>query len=315
MRKVYISIDLGGTKCAGAIISDNGELLDKIKEKISGFAGDDVRLSVQSIISRLRKKLSVEDLLQGVGVSVPGISNQKAGTVWAPNIPGWDHYPLHLKLREFLGPGVPIHVDSDRACCICGEAWKGVARGYQDVIFLAFGTGIGAGILVDGKVLRGADDIAGAIGWLALDEQYPAGYKQFGCFEYNASGDGLARLAQDIYERETPATSLDPVKVTAEAIFEAYEKDDPLAKTTLHSAIDYWAKGVANLVSIFNPQMIIFGGGVFGPGLKFLNRIYEQSRKWAQPISIQNVKLVGGELGENAQLIGAASLVMNKGGI
>jgi glucokinase len=260
----------------------------------------------------LKKKLPSGHSLQGVGVSVPGISNQRNGTVWAPNIPGWDHYPLLTYLEEKLDNEMIIHIDSDRACCICGEVWQGVAKGFKNAIFLAFGTGIGAGIIVDNRILRGNNDIAGAIGWLALDHQYPEGYKQFGCFEYNASGDGLVRLANDIFNKVQPNTSLDIPNLRAEDIFSAHEINDALAIATIDIAIDYWAKGVANLVSIFNPEIIIFGGGVFGPGLKFLDQIYEKSRKWAQPIAIQEVKLAGGQLGVDAQLFGAAKLVMEK---
>lgn len=312
MQKTYISIDLGGTKCAGAVVMESGEIIYKMKDEISGLKGEEVSDGIYSIIHQLRKKLPSGHSLQGVGVSVPGISNQKEGTVWAPNIAGWDNYPLLAYLKDKLGSEIIIHIDSDRACCICGEVWQGVAKGYKNAIFLAFGTGIGAGILIDNRILRGNSDIAGAIGWLALDHQYPEGYKQFGCFEYNASGDGLVRLANDIFNREQPNTSLDILNLRAEDIFSAHEINDALAIASIDIAIDYWAKGVANLISIFNPEIIIFGGGVFGPGLKFLDQIYERSKKWAQPIAIQEVKLAGGQLGVDAQLLGATRLAMEK---
>lgn len=312
MQKTFISIDLGGTKCAGAIITEAGEIVYKMKDKISGLAGDEVSLAIHSIIIRLKEKLPQGHSLQGIGVSVPGISNQKNSTVWAPNIPGWDHYPLLTFLKEKIGKDMVIHIDSDRACCISGEVWQGVAKGYKDAIFLAFGTGIGAGILVDNRILRGSSDIAGAIGWLALDHEYPEGYRQYGCFEYNASGDGLVRLAFDIFNKDKPDTGLNISDLKAEDIFAAHELKDPLALETIDIAIDYWAKGVANLVSIFNPEIIIFGGGVFGPGLKFLDLIYDRATKWAQPIAIQEVKLAGGQLGADAQLLGAARLAMDK---
>ncbi len=312
MQKTFISIDLGGTKCAGAIISEDGKIVQKTKDRISGLKGEEVSHVILSIILQLKGNLPSGHLLAGVGVSVPGISNQSKGTVWAPNIPGWDHYPLKSYMEEKLGSEMVIHIDSDRACSICGEAWQGAARGYNNAIFLAFGTGIGAGILVDGRVLRGSNDIAGAVGWLALDHRYPEGYEQYGCFEYNASGDGLVRLASDIFNSKHPDTSLDVSNLLAEDIFAAHAKKDELALLTMDSAIDYWAKGVANLVSIFNPEVIIFGGGVFGPGLNFLDQIYERSKRWAQPIAIQEVKLAGGQLGVNAQLYGATRLVMDK---
>jgi glucokinase len=311
MQKVIISIDLGGTKCAGAVIKENGEIQDKITERIAGLKGNEVSREIYSMIDALITKVAPAKQVSGLGISVPGISYQEDGTVWAPNIPGWDNYPLMKDLHDQLKSSLPIHIDSDRACSICGEAWTGVAKGQKNAIFLAFGTGIGAGILIDGKVLRGNNDIAGSIGWMALDQHYPEGYREFGCFEYNASGDGLARLTRDIFNQGRYETSLDLGKIRAEDIFQAYEQRDPLALDTINNAIDYWAKAVANLVSIFNPEIIIFGGGVFGPGLKFLDRIYERSKKWAQPIAINQVKFVGGHLGNDAQLLGAARLVLD----
>jgi glucokinase len=311
MQQLFIAIDLGGTKCAGAAITESGEIKHKTKDKITGLAGLEVSKMIYSTITKLTDMFSSSLQLSGIGISVPGISNQEEGTVWAPNIPGWDNYPLMADLRTWLSPSLTIHIDSDRACSICGEAWLGVAKGHKNAIFLAFGTGIGAGILIEGKVLRGKSDIAGAIGWMALDHYYPDGYSQFGCFEYNASGDGLVRLSRDIYQQKKINTSMDLENIHAEDIFKAHDQRDPLALETIHAAIDYWAKAVANLVSIFNPEIIVFGGGVFGPGLKLLDRIYERSKKWAQPVAIKEVRLVGGQLGTDAQLLGAARLVMD----
>lgn len=312
MQKNYIAIDLGGTKCAGATINEKGEILEKTIEKIAGLKGKEVSLQISSLISKLIESIEPPSQVAGIGVSVPGISYQENGTIWAPNISGWDNYPLLKDLQEKFGTDVPIQIDSDRACSISGEVWLGAAKGVRNGIFLAFGTGIGAGILADGKILRGKDDIAGAIGWLVLDDQYPTGYEQFGCFEYNASGDGLARLCKDIFTQEDFVTSMNMDAVQAKDIFSAYDAKDSLAIKTIETAIEYWAKAVANLVSIFNPEIIVFGGGVFGPGLRFLDQIYIQSKRWAQPVAIEQVKLVGGALGVNAQLFGAARLVMDK---
>jgi glucokinase len=312
MQKKYIAIDLGGTKCAGSIINEKGEILNKSIDKIADLKGKEVSIQISSLISRLVDSLDSASQVAGIGISVPGISYQEKGTIWAPNIPGWDNYALLKDLQEELGISIPVHIDSDRACSISGEVWLGAAKGVQNAIFLAFGTGIGAGILVDGKILRGKDDIAGAIGWLALDDQYPEGYKQFGCFEYNASGDGLVRLCKDLYTQDEFKTSMNIDVVLAKDIFSAYDAKDSLAIKTIDIAIEYWAKAVANLVSIFNPEIIVFGGGVFGPGLKFLDQIYKRSKRWAQPVAIEQVKLVGGELGVNAQLFGAVRLVMDK---
>ena len=254
-------------------------------------------------------------MVSSLGICVPGIAHAKTGTVWAPNIPGWEDYPLLKELQNGLeNKNIKIKIDSDRACYILAESWKGNARGYSDVIFLNVGTGIGAGIMINNQVLRGANDIGGAIGWMALNKPFENKYIPCGCFEYNASGEGLVKMAKELIGEkkftESILNSKDLSLLSAIDIFEAYDANDKLSIMVINNAIEYWGMAVANLVSLFNPQKIIFGGGVFGPALKFLDVIYEEAKKWAQPISIQQVKLEGGALGTEAGLYGAAYLAL-----
>jgi glucokinase len=176
-----------------------------------------------------------------------------------------------------------------------GEVWQGNARGAQNAIYLAVGTGIGAGILADGRVLRGAHDIAGAIGWMALERDYTNAYDACGCFETHGAGPGIARAAG--------------VR-TAEDAFAAYAREDAAATEAVRVAISNWGRAVANLVSLFNPEVIVFGGGVFGPAIPLLDDIYSEALKWAQPISIKQVRLVASALGSDAGLYGAAAAAM-----
>jgi glucokinase len=246
-----------------------------------------------------------------IGVAVPGIYYSKTGRVWAPNIPGWDDFPLFEELNGKLD-NMDIRIDNDRACYILGETWKGSATDCKHAIFIAVGTGIGTGILIDGQVLRGTDDIAGSIGWLALTDPFLPEYKKYGCFEYHASGPGIARTAKDIQATETDSfkdsDQLAVGKMTANDIFKAFKEGNPIAKRVIHQSIQFWGKASANLVSIFNPEIIIFGGGVFGPAIQFLDEIYLEAKKWAQPISIGKVKFEASRLGSDAGLYGAGFL-------
>jgi len=253
------------------------------------------------------------DEVKAIGICVPGISYKETGKVWAPNIPGWEDYPLLDEIRGSVPGKIHVEIDSDRACYILGEKWQGAARGLKDAIFLAVGTGIGAGIMINETVLRGSHDIAGAIGWLALNRPYKEEYRSCGCFEYNASGEGLAKVARDLLREQDNKSFLskkNKEEITARDVFDAYAQGDTVAVAVIKNAIGYWGMTVANLVSLFNPEMIIFGGGVFGPALQFLDQIYEESVKWAQPISIKQVKLSGSELGSDAGLIGAGYLAL-----
>src|SRR5690349_6839140 len=187
-----IALDLGGTKLAAALFMDTGRPELKHSMPLEGRTGDAFGQLITQEVNRLRR--AARDLgkqVLGVGVAVPGIANSKTGCVWAPNIRGWENYPLTEELQVAIGDQrIKVAVGSDRAACILGEAWQGVAHGCGDAIFIAVGTGIGAGILVDGRVLEGAHGIAGAIGWWALNPEFRDEYQQWGCFESHASGAG-----------------------------------------------------------------------------------------------------------------------------
>jgi glucokinase len=304
-----IGIDLGGTKIAAAVFAENGEMSHQRVVPLAGASGK----QVGEMIAQMTLQLLSHTEAKAVGISVPGIAHVKQGTVWAPNIPGWESFPLVRELTQKLeAHKLWITMDCDRACYIQGERWLGRAKGCPNAIFLAVGTGIGAGILVDGNVLRGSQDIAGAVGWLALSQSFKPAYEACGDFEHHASGPGLVRIAQDLLH-DTPSYqgSLRGVSEwDARVIFAAYERGDTLAAAVLEQAIAYWGRGVANLISIFNPEKIIFGGGVFGPASKFLTRITEEARRWAQPISMQQVSLEVSALGGNAGLVGAGYLAL-----
>src|SRR5690606_28736741 len=250
--------------------------------------------------------------IQSIGVSIPGISRHETGRVWAPNISGWDDYPLLEEIQSLSGD-IPVIIDSDRACCISGESWLGNAKGCKDAIFLAVGTGIGAGVLVNGQILRGANDIAGAIGWMALQKPFLMKYISYGCFEYYASGDGIARLTRELLGIRQDYKGIlrnASAELTAHHVFDAYEQSDPVAVTVIRECIEYWGMAIANLISIFNPEKIIFGGGVFGPATKFIPKIEKEALKWAQPISASKVMLAESALGGKAAIYGAAFLAL-----
>jgi glucokinase len=309
-----LGIDLGATKLATAIFSEEGAVLFRGAVPLKNRRGADVgKFITDRVTNLIRSAERHGDTINSIGISVPGISRVKQGTVWAPNIPGWTDYPLLTEVQK-VSRGIPVVIDSDRACSILGEIWQGKAKGCLDAIFLAVGTGIGAGILVNGEILRGSHDIAGATGWMALNRPFKNRYTECGCFEYHASGAGIAKVAGDFlsedkgYRGELSGKKME--NITAHDVFAAYENGDELAASVIDQCIGFWGMAVANLVSLFNPELVIFGGGVFGPAVKLIPAIKKEAAQWAQPISIAQVRLEVSGLGGDAGVYGAGFLAL-----
>lgn len=299
-----IGIDIGGTKISGALYHDK-EIHTGEKLFLGDACGDEVTGLIVSLINMLLQKSGGKAL--AVGIAIPGIWNEETGTAWAPNIPGWIDYPLRHKLQNHFC-NLPIYITNDRACYILGEVWKGNAKGCRDAVFLAAGTGIAAGIVAGGTVLNGAAGAAGAIGWMALSKPYNEKYSAVGCNEYYASGPGLVRYAREILTSDSNYSGIFKNEATldAEKLIIEFENGDEVAVAVINNAISYWGMCVANLVSIFNPEKIILGGGVFNNnGCRFREAIYNEAMKWAQPVSMRQVSIECSALGEKAGIYGA----------
>ena len=302
-----LGIDLGGTKLSLAVFTEQGNILLKktvaLQQREGTQVGDLIAEEIQKIFASQKN-------IQSMGIAVPGIYRHKTGTVWAPNIKGWDDYSLLKQIQE--STDLPVTIDSDRAACILGESWMGNAKDCPNAIYLAVGTGIGAGILIDGKILRGEQDIAGAIGWMALHQPFEEKYASCGCFEHHASGEGIARIAREALLNADAYNGMLRQKntedITAHDVFAAYKQNDPIAKEVFKISIRFWGMAIANLVSLFNPGKIILGGGMFGPAVQFIPAIIDEAKKWAQPISMKQVIIEASSLGSNACLYGAGLL-------
>lgn len=282
-----LAVDFGGTKTSIARVDAYGDVRDRIKLAASR--------SVAGSVQQVADVLDGFPDIQGVGVIVPGIYTARTGVAWCPNLWGSGEVPLGKQLRERVR--VPVAIDSDRAGYVLGESWLGSARGLRDVVFVAIGTGIGVGILSDGRVLSGAHGIAGAAGWFALNPDWQDDYRRSGCWETESAGPGIARR----FGAET-----------AEAVARAARDGDAGARDVLSRAARYTGMGVANLISAFDPEMVVLGGGVMqGAADLLLDRIRRESARWAQPIAASRCRIELTQLGEDAGLFGAARLALN----
>jgi glucokinase len=280
-----VAIDLGGTKLAAALLDAQGNIL--AHRKVAAERGD-VRTSALQIAELVN---AAGGHAEAAGLIIPGIYSVSTGMAWAPNLWGMDHVPLRAELERVLP--MPVVIDSDRAGYVLGEAWLGAARGLRDIVFLAVGTGIGAGIISGGRLLRGAADIAGAVGWFALDPRWQAHYAGVGCWEGESAGPAVARHAG---------------MTNAEEVVLAGRNGNREALDSIERATTYLAMGIANLISLLNPQMIVLGGGLMQASDLFLETIRRDVVRWAQPVAARQVRIEASLLGEHAGLLGAARL-------
>jgi len=315
-KKFCGAVDVGGTKIASALFTRDGLILHKSKISIDKTEPKKPVFQIIDIVENLGRCARTErGDIAAIGVAIPGVVFHDKGLVWAPNIPGWDHFPLRDKLKESVK--TPLVLDSDRSAYVLGEQWCGAAKNLKNVVFLAVGTGIGAGIIADGRLCRGSEDIAGAVGWFALNTEFRDEYIEMGCFEAEASGSSVARRAIRLIESGETSILEDMVKgqldeITAEMVVAAAQKEDCLAQRTLDITLQYLTMGIANIVSILNPDMVVLGGGLFQAGEMLIEPVRKEFRKWAQPLAAQKVKLVLSHLGEDAGLYGAGKLAWDK---
>jgi len=313
------AVDIGGTKIASALFTADGEISAMARTPIAGAGGDAAAGQARAAIEALDEAARASGgRLAAVGLCVPGIAYSASGKVWAPNIPGWDQYPLLEKVQG-LAPSrtVPLVLESDRSAYVAGEAWKGAAAGASDAVFLAVGTGIGAGIIAGGRILHGHEDIAGAVGWFGLDPDFKPEYAAMGSFEAEASGNSVARKARARLARGRSSVLLelaggDLESVTAETVAAAARREDPLALEVVSDVAAYLGMGLANIVSILNPEVVILGGGLFQAADLFLEPVRREFKRWAQPLAARSVRIELSRLGESAGLYGCGWLAWQR---
>lgn len=284
-----LAVDLGGTKTAMALVDRTGNIFEK--EKLP--ATRNFEATIDQILARCHR-LENRPLV-GVGIIVPGIYDLVTGNAWAPNLWGPDFYPFGQHLRK--GFRAPIEIGSDRLSSALAEQWVGVARGCTDIIFIAVGTGIGVGIISNGNPIEGAHGIAGAAGWMLVGSHWNSLYSACGGWETEASGPALARRAGT---------------ATAEEAIQAARAGDARALDAVSQTADYLAMGLASLIAILDPQIVVLGGGVMQASDLMLEQIQRKARDWTQPVAAKRVRIERTALGEDAGLLGAARLAWRK---
>lgn len=274
-----LAVDFGGTKTSIAMIDRSGRISGK--QKLPAAA------NFEASIEQIAPCAGVA----AAGVIVPGIYDAATGGAWAPNLWGKSFHPLRPVLERRLG--VPVAIGSDRTGSVLAEQWLGLARGLEDVLFVAVGTGIGVGILSQGRPVEGAHGSAGAAGWMPIGGPWKPAYAACGGWEFEAAGLALARRAG---------------MATAEAVAAAARRGNPAALEAVRQTAQHLAMGIAALIAVFDPEMVILGGGLMQAADLMLESIRRQALSWTQPIAAGKVRIETTALGEDAGLLGAARL-------
>jgi glucokinase len=302
-----VGVDLGGTKCLAVALED-GTVVDE--RRVPTPVGD--RALLEAIVG-VATDVQATGAAVGVGVGVPGLVDRRGVLRFAPNLPGVVELPIAEELGARLG--LPVRVGNDATCAAWGERQVGAARGYDDVVLVALGTGIGSGIIVDGRLLRGANGFAGEVGHMIVDpDGPPCPCGQRGCWERFASGSGLGRLGRLAAEagraaRVTALAGGDPASVRGEHVTVAAAEGDAEAAAVLVEFGWWVALGLANLANVFDPQAFVLGGGLIGVGELLLDPVRAAFAGLVTGGAHRPpVAIVPATLGERAGAIGAASL-------
>lgn len=293
MPQTIFAADLGGTKLSAALIDRRGKIVARRIEPVDRRSAEAPVKQICRLAMMLARPRRGKLAFRAAGVAVPGLV-RRTGTVWAPNLPGWQRVPLARILAARLR--VPVVVESDRNAAVLGEAWRGAAQGKSDAIVLIVGTGIGAGILSGGAIVRGAHELSGCAGWMVLGEERRAEFRRVGWLEAQTAGPAVARAA-----RLRRAQS-------AEEIAKAARRGETRARKVFAHIAKLLGLACANLISLFDPEVIVLGGGMAGAADLFFRELRRVALANSQPLAARQVRLVITRLGDRANLLGAARL-------
>ena len=310
--KPILAVDLGGTKVAAAIVNPDGQILARKQEPTCQDGPKDGIAQITRLLHELLQegKLQLAEILC-LGVGIPAVLEPETDFVlWAPNLKGWREIALRPALEKELG--LPVFLEYDGHAAVLGEWWVGSGRGFQSLVDVIVGTGIGGGMVLEGQLVRGRDRLAGAAGWFALTTE--AGRQDsrahaLGFWESLAAGPGFVRYAQSQISSHpgSPLWQISQAEpLTTVHIFQAARQGDPLAAQMMDQLAGWLGLGIANIVSLINPQIVILGGGLGSQCDFLLPRIHQVVEQWAQPVSARSVKITSSQLGGEAGLLGAA---------
>jgi len=315
----YIGIDIGGTKIATLLATEKMEILDRreFSTKETVTPENTIKKIFETIDKQMLENKIKIDNIKSLGISCGGPLNSSQGIIMSPpNLPGWDNIKIKKIFEEKYNK--PTYLQNDANACAIAEWKKGAGRNYNNMIFLTFGTGLGAGLILNGKLYTGIDDMAGEVGHIRLEKSGPLGYGKFGSFEGFCSGGGIARLGKYIIEKEIEngyngILVNDLAKgLTTKKIANRAKEGEPLALKIIEKSAEKLGQGLAILIDILNPEAIVIGSIFTRCEDLFRDTMQTILEKEALSISYKRCRVLKAKLGESIGDYGALFTATNE---
>ena len=311
--KYGFGVDLGGTTVKLAYFDEAGTMLHKWE--IPTNTAEEGKYILPDIAAAVLKymeenNISREDIL-GVGIGVPGAVSNKGIVAGCDNL-GWGHFSVKEALEPLLG--MRVVAGNDATVAALGECWKGGGQGYKSMVLVTLGTGVGGGIIIDGKPVHGSTGAGGEIGHMVLNRNETAkcGCGKSGCVEQYCSATGIARLTRlALAESDAPSPLRSVERIMAKDVFDAANGGDKLAQDVLEQVYAYMGEFVANICCVVNPEVVVFGGGVSRAGQPLLDGVKRHFAKWGYH-ACQDTQFRLATLGNDAGAYGAFKLVLDE---
>lgn len=310
MSKYCFGVDVGGTTVKMGLFNTDGDLLEKWE--IPTVTADDGKAILPDIARSIQKMMDEREMereeVVGVGIGAPGPIDSE-GTVYGAVNLGWGTFSIKKELQRLLN--MPVEAGNDANVAALGEMWQGGARGYTDVVMVTLGTGVGGGIIVEGKILPGATGAGGEIGHMHVndEEAIACNCGNHGCLEQYVSATGVVRLANEKLAESDRDSVLRGIEVTAKDVWDAAKKGDPMAMEIAEDFGWYLGKALANVACVVNPEVFVIGGGVSKAGNVLIDYIQKNYQKYAFT-GCRGALFTLARLGNDAGIYGAAKMVL-----